>query len=154
MFGGACGRAVFISIFFCLVWVFIGVFWLVPDLVGGLPNSDRAVVPHPALRIILAAFMLLSVIRDMGYGLLKQMSQPSRLFEERLRSEISPNAAKLAVAVQLFDGRSEELWKFVHAQGIWLSVMGIAVDSRLPGKVAPVMASIVGAVAWALARSL
>ena len=128
------------------------VFWLLPDLVGGLPNLDNALVPHPAFRISMSVFMLYWTVKAIIWDSISRMSTPSRLFEERLRSEISPHASKLALAAQLFDGRQEDLWKFIHAQGMWLSIFGIAVDSRLPGKVAPLLVSVLGAIAWGLAR--
>lgn len=137
---------------FMLVWMAMMVVWLVPDIVGGLPNREKALGSYAWLRITLSIMGMLWTAQALSFGLFKGMSKPSRLFEERLRSEISPHSSKLALAVQLFDGRSEELWRFVHAQGIWLSFFGICVDSTLPGKMAPLVTSILGAITWALVR--
>ncbi len=140
------------TLLFNLVWMVVGIVWLVPDAAGGLTNIDKALAPHPAFRITIATSLILTLVHNVGYSTLKVMSKPHALFEERLRSTIGPHAPRLHTASQLF-GSADQLWHFVHDQNIALSLFGVPVDSALPGKIAPFVGTLVGAVAWGIARS-
>lgn len=140
------------TLLFNLVWMVVGIVWLFPDAAGGLTNIDKALAPQPAFRITIATSLLLSLVHMVGYGTLKIMSQPHALFEERIRSTIGPHALRLHTASQLFCS-TDQLWHFVHDQNIAMSLFGIPIDSALPGKIAPFVGTLVGAVAWGIARS-
>ena len=95
----ALGRAVMRShaqVPFLIVWTVVSTIWLAPGIVGGLPNAKQAIAPFPALRVGCAISVLLSCTGEMGLFSLQRLSKPNVLFEERLRSEISPHATKLA----------------------------------------------------------
>ena len=115
---------------------------------------QRTHLAKSILRVVLGAFLLIHSVWNLSFSSISSMARPHTLFEERIRRSIAPDAPKLHVAVQLFpmDGESG-LWNFLKSQGMYLSLYGIPVDSSLPAKVAPVIASFFGALAFALARS-
>ena len=139
-------------LFFNVIWMAVGILWLVPDAAGGLTNLEHALAPHPAFRICIATILLLMMLISGSYGTLEMMSKPHLLFEEQLRAKIGPHAPRLHTALQLF-GSTDQLWHFINAQNISMSLFGVPVDSALPGKIAPFVGTMVGAIAWGIARS-
>ena len=125
---------------FIVTWGALGFIWLVPDIVGGLPNAKNSLSgENPTLRVVLGALLLIYFVWQISFSSISSMARPHTLFEERIRRSIAPDAPKLHVAVQLFpiDGESG-LWNFLKSQGMYLSLYGIPVDSSLPAKLAPV----------------
>ena len=138
----------------CVVWGAFYVLWLFPDLAGGLPEAEKAIIRGPWLRVALAVLGTLFTMYNMGYGLARAMARPHVLFEERIRREVLPHARKLHSAIQLFPdaGTHETLLAWVRGQEICMRILGVQVDSSLPGKTGSMLLSLVGVVAYFLAR--
>lgn len=140
---------------FMLMWGMLGLIWLIPDIVGGLPNAEKSLSGgDPSLRIILGVALLAQTLWHISWSSMSSMARPHTLFEERIRHIIAPDAPKLHTAIQLFPLDGEKgLWNFLKSQGIYLSLYGVPIDSSLPARVAPLITSLFGALAFALARS-
>ena len=75
------------------------------------------------------------------------MAVPNKMFFEKIQNEILPDAKKFNAALECFPSGADSLWAWLRGQGLYMRILGIPIDSALPGKVATGGASLLGAIA-------
>jgi len=130
----------------------LSVVLLFPDVVGGLTNIDSAILPHPAVRITLGVISACQVTSSLFFFSVMSMSVPNQMFFEKIQNEILPDAEKFNTALECFPSGADDLWAWLRGQGLFLCLLGIPIDSALPGKVAAGGASLIGAATVVAAR--
>jgi hypothetical protein len=80
------------------------------------------------------------------------MSVPNKMFFEKIQNEILPDAEKFNTALECFPSGADDLWAWLRGQGLFLCLLGIPIDSALPGKIAAGGASLIGAAMVVAAR--
>ena len=137
----------------CSMFSMIGAFFqCFPEMIGGLPHLENAMLPQPGIRITISIMLFFNSLFILSYGSLQGMAISNILFYERLRGEIFPDGAKLHTALECFPTGTEDLLVWLRNQNICLKIFGVRIDSQLPGKIAAGCASIIVTVALALLR--